>query len=91
MRAEDLLNAWDQGLNQPLPVEQPKTPKTAEELLDDWDADNAGFLTGIKDMGASFVASVPATAQGIVGWKMSASGSARRRKALRTLHCLTQL
>lgn len=66
MRAEDLLNAWDQGLDQPLPVEQPKTPKTAEELLDDWDAENAGILTGIKDIGASVVTSVPATAQGIV-------------------------
>lgn len=66
MRAEDLLNAWDQGLDQPLPVEQPKTPKTAEELLDDWDAENAGFLSGIKDIGASVVASLPATAQGIV-------------------------
>ena len=74
MRAEELLDAWDQGLD-PL-KDQPVlgTPKTAEDIVDDWDAESGGLLSGIKDMGVYALSAIPSAAQGIVDVGRMATG-----------------
>lgn len=74
MRAEELLDAWDQGLD-PL-KDQPVlgAPKTAEDIVDDWDAESGGLLSGIKDMGVYALSAIPSAAQGIVDVGRMATG-----------------
>lgn len=74
MRAEELLDAWDQGLD-PL-KDQPVlgAPKTAEDIVDDWDAESGSLLSGIKDMGVYALSAIPSAAQGIVDVGRMATG-----------------
>lgn len=74
MRAEELLDAWDQGLD-PL-KDQPVlgAPKTAEDIVDEWDAESGGLLSGIKDMGVYALSAIPSAAQGIVDVGRMATG-----------------
>lgn len=74
MRAEELLDAWDQGLD-PL-KDQPVlgAPKTAEDIVDNWDAESGGLLSGIKDMGVYALSAIPSAAQGIVDVGRMATG-----------------
>lgn len=74
MRAEELLDAWDQGLD-PL-KDQPVlgAPKTAEDIVDDWDAESGGLFSGIKDMGVYALSAIPSAAQGIVDVGRMATG-----------------
>ena len=74
MRAEELLDAWDQGLDPLKDQPVPGAPKTAEDIVDDWDAESGGLLSGIKDMGVYALSAIPSAAQGIVDVGRMATG-----------------
>lgn len=74
MRADDILDAWDQGWD-PL-KDQPVlgAAKNADEILDDWDAENGGLLSGAKDMGVYALSAIPSAIQGLVDVGRMATG-----------------
>ncbi|MBM6928193.1 hypothetical protein [Parasutterella secunda] len=76
MRADDILDAWDQGLD-PL-KDRPVlgAAKTADDIIDEWDAENGGFFSGLKDMGVYALSAIPTAVQGVVDVGRMATGDA---------------
>ena len=80
MRADDILNAWDQGLD---PLKDQTVlggAKTADEIIDDWDAESGGILSGAKDTGVYALTAIPTAVQGVVDVVRMATGDPQALK-----------